>query len=1067
MTNNMKKRYIFFLMASALLSAPMYAQEAAEGEKVSVKASVNVETVTGIVLDDATGAPIAGARLQVIGSRYSAMTHDDGSFSLKVPVDAQGRVMSEVSVTGPAQNSIIVGLRDRRELTIRMMEKGYSTKTNHEVVTPLGMKEESHIMSAIGIYDRDNSISVKGSAEAALNGNIAGLQTQFRSGTDWSGANVLLRGINSIYANNNPIIVLDGLIVENKEFGVSMIEGQISTPFGCIDIKDIDQIVVLKDATSIYGAKGANGAILIRTKHTTDQATHIDVTALTGVNMQPKTLPMLSATDSKRLLTEVAQNSSLSAKEVNNLSWVNATKPQRQPDGTYLYGDYYKYNQNTDWQDEIFQRGFKQQYSLGVTGGDDIAIYGVSVGFQNKEGLIKGADFQRFNARVNADIKFTERIRLNANMNFVYGTKNLSNEGSASNLNPLYTALVKAPFTTLHSVDQNNLQSKAWEDVDAMGAANPAAVVNDLKAENSFYRFMGSYNVEVDLGKGLTLSENFGLDFNKEREEIFHPTIGIPYASLATSDVHNEAIHRVERLFNIMNEVRLNYNRRVADHLFDATVGMRALFSKTEDDFGKGYNSASNAYQTIGAGDQTLHQIGGAIGNANWVSYYGNLDYNWKSRYFLQATLSADASSRFGKEVSTFQLYPGVNAGWLASNEAFFQSASWIDLLKVRAGWNMAGNDDVTNYSNRLYYKSVRFLVNNGDVLGAIENMNIKPERSQKMNVGIDAAFLNNRLNLSVDLYKTNITDMLTYSQIPAYTGMNYILSNGGEMENRGVEVSVGGRLFTNKHFSWDMTLNLAHNVNEITNLETGSFMTSVGDGTVISRVGSAAGVFYGYKTNGVYGTTAEAKEDDLYTMVGANKEAFQAGDVRFVDQEKDHVIDAKDCVEIGDPTPALHGGLTSVMKSHGFALQADFTFALGNDIYNYTRSQLESMSSFQNQTKNTLLRWRTEGDKTAYPRASYGDPHKNNRFSDRWIEDGSFLKLKSVTLSYDFNLKSEVITGLTVYGTCENLFCATKYSGYDPEICCSSSNNPLYQGVDAFTTPTARTFYIGLKLGL
>lgn len=1067
----MKKRYIFFLMASALLSGPISAQEANDSAtpKVSQKNQESVETVTGVVVDDATGAPAPGVRLQVIGERYSAMTKDDGSFSLKVPVDARGRVMSEVKVSGPGHNSIIIGLRDRRELSIRLMEEGYSTKTSREVVTPFGMKEESHIMSAIGVYDRDNSISVKGSAEAALNGNIAGLQTQFRSGTDWSGANILLRGVNSIYANNNPLLVLDGLIVENSEFGVSMIEGQISTPFGCIDIKDIDQIVVLKDASSIYGAKGANGAILIRTKHTTDQATHIDVTVLEGMNMQPKSLPMLGASDSKRLLTEIAQSSNLSAQEVNALPWINPTKPVRQPDGSYLYGQYYKYNQDTDWQDEIFQRGFKQQYSLGVTGGDDVAIYGVSVGFQNKEGVVKGADFQRFNARVNADIKFTDRIRLNTNMNFVYGYKNLSNEGSASNYNPIYTALVKTPFTTLRSVDQNNRESKAWEHIDALGAANPAAVINDMRTFNSFYRFMGSYNIEADLWKGWTLSENFGIDFNKEREKLFLPTIGIPYPKLPTADVTNVEGERVERLFNILSETRLNYVKRLDEHSFDATVGFRYLHSAVEDDCGMGYNSAGNAYQTIGAGDPLLHQIDGALGNANWLSFYGNLDYDWYHRYFLQLTVSADASSRFGEEVATFQVYPGVNAGWLVSSEQFLQSASWLDLLKLRAGFNMAGNDDISNYSNRLYYKSVPFLTNNGLVMGSLQNKEIKPERSQKMNIGIDAAFLNNRLNLSVDLYKTSISDMLTYTQVPAYTGMNTVLSNGGEMENRGVEVSVGGRVFANKHFSWDLNLNLAHNANEITKLETGSFATTIGDGSVVTRVGSAAGVFYGYQTNGVYSTNAEAEAAGLYTMVGASKEAFKAGDVRFVNQNSgvDDVIDEKDRVVIGDPTPAIHGGLTSVMKSYGFTLQADFTFALGNDIYNYTRSQLESMSAYTNQTKNTLLRWRTEGDKTLYPRATYGDPHKNNRFSDRWIEDGSFLKLKSVTLSYDFNLKSEIITGLTVYGTCENLFCATKYSGYDPEICCSSSNNPLYQGVDAFTTPTARTFFIGLKLGL
>lgn len=1067
----MKKRYIVLLMTSALLAAPALAQETNTGVRPAQeqKSNETIAVVTGVVVDDATGNPIAGARLQVVDAPYSAMTNDEGQFSLKVPVDGQGRALHEIFVSGPSQNSMIVPLRNRRELTIRLMEAGYATKTAREIYTPLGMKEESHVMSSIGIYDRDNSISVKGSPEAALNGNVAGLQTQFRSGTDWSGANLYLRGINSIYANNNPIIVLDGLIIENSEFGTSMIEGQISTPFGCIDIKDIDQIVVLKDATSIYGAKGANGAILIRTKHTTDQATHIDVTALMGVNMQPKKIPMLGAADSKRLLTEVAQTSGLSANEVGQLVWVNPTQPQMQPDGSYLYGSYYKYNQETDWQDEIFQSGFKQQYSLGVTGGDDVAIYGVSVGFQNKEGVVKGSDFQRYNARVNADINFTKNIRLNTNMNFVYGRKNLSNEGSASNLNPIYTALAKTPFTTSRSVDENNRFSKAWEDVDALGAANPAAVVGDMKALNSFYRFMGSYIVEVDLPHGLTLRDNFGLDFNKEREEIFHPTIGVPYESLPTTEVSNEAIHRVERLFNIYNDFQLNFRHKVAGHSIDATVGKRIFFYRVEDDYGKGYNSASNAYQTIGDGDPNLHEIGGQIGTANWLAFYGHVDYNWQNRYFAEVTLSADASSRYGDNVDAFLLYPGVNAGWLVSSEEFAKSATWLNLFKLRAGFNVSGNDDITNYSNRRYYVSTRFLTSNGLALGGgtVKNEDLKPERMQKMNVGFDAAFLDNRLHVSADVYKSRISDLLIYSQMPSYVGKDKFLTNGGEMENSGFELAVGGRVYSNRHFSWDLMANVAHNTNEVTKLETGAFQSTVGDGTVLTRVGSSAGVFYGYKTRGVYSTSADAAAEGLTTMVGASAVPFEAGDVRFVNMDGRTLIDEGDMVEIGNPNPKLFGGLSSTIKSYGFTLQADFTFSLGNDIYNYTRSQLESMSSYVNQTKNTLLRWRTEGDVTAYPRASYGDKMRNNRFSDRWIEDGSFLKCKAITLSYDFNLETDVITGLTVYGTCENVFCATKYSGYDPEICSSSSSNPLFQGVDAFTTPTARTFYIGLKLGL
>ena len=1058
------------MMASALLAQSAAAQVLdmpATAHRQEQKSDDAVEVVRGMVTDDATGAPLPGANIQVVGARYSAMTDDEGKFTLKVPVDAQGRTMAEVSVTAPGRNSLIVALRNRRELNITLMESGYATKTNRSVYTPLGMKEESHLMSAIGIYEHDNSLSVKGSPEAILNGTIAGLQAQPRSGTDWSGMNLYLRGLNSIYANNNPLIVLDGLIIENQQFGTSMIEGQISTPFGSIDIKDIDQIVVLKDATSIYGAKGSNGAILIRTKHSTEEATHIDVSALIGVNMQPKQLPMLGAFDSKRLLTDIAMTSGLTDKEVNSLSWVNSHRPERQPDGSYLYSDYYKYNQNTDWQDEIFQRGFKQQYSLSVTGGDETTNYGVSMGYLQKDGLVKGSDFQRFNARINAEIDLTQKLKFLSNMNFVYGSRNLSNEGSASNLNPIYTALTKAPFTTLYSVDYNNKSSKAWEDVDALGAANPAAVINDINARNEATRFMGSFSMIANLGHGWQLSGSFGLDYAKEREIIFHPTIGIPYDNLSTTEVRNEQIHRVERLFNLLTEDRINYQKQLEGHHFDATLGFRYLHSVTEDDYGKGYNSASNAYQTIGAGDPTLHQIGGALGNVNWQSFYGHLDYNWDKRYFAELTLTADASSRYGENVSQYQIYPGANIGWLVSSEEFMQSADWLNLCKVRLGYNVSGNDDITNYNNRRYYVSTPFQTSNGLVLGDIKNENIKPEKMQKMNIGLDAALLDNRLNFSVDVYQSVISDMLTYSKVKSYTGMSTTLSNGGEMKNQGIEINVGGRVMSHRDFVWDLNLNLAHNHNEITRLETGAFQSQVGDGTVLTWVGSAAGIFYGYQTRGVYSTSAEAEADGLTTMVGAVAEPFQAGDVRFVDVVKDGMINDADRVEIGNPNPKLFGGLTSVMKSHGFTLQADFTFSLGNDIYNYTRSQLESMSTYANQTKNTLLRWRTEGDVTKYPRASYGDSHRNNRFSDRWIEDGSFLKLKTLTLSYDFNLKTDFLTGLTVYGACENLFCATKYSGYDPEVCCSSSNNPLYQGVDAFTTPTARTFYVGLKIGL
>lgn len=1077
----MKKNILTILIAYAASCAALSAQQAdapaitlAKDEEAPAAAAVRparveeaTATVTGVVLDDATGKPIPGVSVAVVGHRYSTMTGDAGEFTLKVPVDDKGQSLVELAVSGPTQTPVIVALRDRRELTVRLMDAGFQSLTNVEVLMPLGTKERSHIAAATGIITGDNSLSVKGGPEALMSGRVAGLATQFRSGTDWSGANLILRGVNSLHAGNNPLLVIDGLIIENQQFGISMIEGQLSTPLGAIDVKDIEQITVLKDATSIYGAKGANGAILIQTKRTVDLATHIDVTALVGLNMQPKKLPVLGATDAKRYLTGLATTSSLTPAEVNALPWVNATLPQRQPDGTYLYGDYYKYNQQTDWQDEIFQEGFKQQYSINVSGGDETAIYGVSMGFQQKEGLIKGSDFQRFNARVNTAIKFTERIHFNTNMSFVYGQKNLTNEGLGSNVNPIYTALVKAPFTAPKSISETNVTSPAFEDVDALGAANPAAVVSDVVSENSFYRFMGSYNITFDLGKGFTLSETFGLDFNKEREVVFYPSVGVPYKPLPNAEITNQQMHRVERLFNIFNETRLNYKKTSGLHGLDATLGFRYLHATAEDDYGRGYNSASNYYQTINAGNANLYQAGGALGNWNWMTFYGNVDYSYGGRYFLDLTLSDDLSSRYGEDIAPIQVYPGVNAAWLLSSERFMQSMPAIEHLKLRAGFNVAGNDNIGNYNARRYYLSKGFLTNNGLVRGNLPNTELKPERSTKLNVGLDAAFCHQRFNLSVDVYKNTVSDMLLNATARNFTGFASYYVNGGEMENKGIEVAVGGRLVNKPLFSWDLNLTVAHNHNRVTKLEGGAFTTAIGDGTVRTAVDSPLGVFYGYRTLGVYATTEAAEADGLHTMVGAVKEPFVAGDVRFVNQNGDDLIDDNDRVQIGDPNADIFGGFTSVMRSRRFTLTADFAYSVGNDIYNYTRSVLESEKAYLNQTKAVLNRWRTEGDITSMPRAVYGDPHRNSRFSDRFIEDGSYLKLKSVTLSYDLPIKSTFLTGITVYGTCENVFTLTDYKGYDPEIIASSSNNPLFQGVDAFTTPTARTFYIGLKIGL
>ena len=1016
--------------------------------------------ITGHVLSAANNTPLPGLNVAVPGIS-ATMTDDDGSFKLKVP-----SYEVELTISGPMYQSKRIALKGRDDIVIKVQEEGFKASSYKDVLTPLGTVNNSHLTTSAVFLDGNKYTETGDMPESLLEG-VAGLNTVFRSGMEGSGANMFLHGYNSIYANNQPLLVIDGMVLENQQFGSSLLDGYFSTPLGSIDVKDIESITVLKDATALYGVKGSNGVILIQTKRTTELATRINVQVLAGLSLQPQKLPVLNATESKRYLVEMVQNTGeYTPNEILNLPFVNMEKPVLEKWGYSGNVDYYRYNQNTDWQDEIFKESFKQQYSLDISGGDETAVYGLSVGFLQKDGVVEGTDYNRFNARINTGIIFSPKMRVNTNMSLVYGKKNLANEGVASYLNPMYSALVKSPFTTINVLNEANMKSPNYEDVDFFGNANPGMVTDNVTAENTFYRFIGNMDFYVELVKNLTFTTNFGIDFNKERENIFYPKGGIPYEDITLAAVTNMQQHRVERLFTLFDESRLTYLHSFAhDHKLSATAGFRYMTSRGENDYGKGFNSSSNYYVTIGQGSNKLFQTGGALGNWNWTAFYGNVNYNLYNKYFVDAVVSFDASSRYGSGISDLQTYPSITAAWLLSSEKWFK-ADFVDMLKLRAGYTQSGNDGIGNYSAKRYYVAQNFLGNYGLVRGNLVNEDLKPERNKKFNVGLDMAFFNEALSVSTDFYVNKITDLLVYSKAESWTGFSQYIDNGGEMQNSGVDVTVNARLVNTNDWKWDLGFTMSHYKNEVKKLKSGSFNTEIADGIVRTQVGSPLGVFYGYKTNGIYASTSQAKEEGLSTMIGTQKVAFSGGDVRFIDSYDDGVIDEKDMQVIGDPNPDIFGSVNTNLKWKRFNLSAMFRYSVGNDVYNYTRRNLESMSGYQNQTEAALNRWRREGQITDMPRLAYGDPMGNSRFSDRWIEDGSYFKLKNLTLSYNVPMRSNVLTDLMVYGSAENLFTITNYKGYDPEVI-SSSVNPLNYGIDAFATPHTCTFYVGVKIGL
>lgn len=1040
--------YILFAVLTVLFVAvsPIYAQ------KEELK-------VTGVITDASNGTPLAGASVSVPGFS-SAMTNDQGEFTLRVK-----SLYSEVIISRPSYESKRLALRGVLNLKIKLYESGFSSMYK-DILTPFGEVNNTRLTGSLTTIDEDNSLRPVSSSDEVIQGNVAGLNSVVRSGMDGAGLNFFLRGFNSIYTNNQPLLVVDGMVVENRSNGVSLIEGYISTPMGTIDVRDIQRITVVKDATTLYGVKGANGVILIETVSSKEQATRITMQAQIGMNMQPTEIPMLDASQHKSYLIDMYQSTGkYTSNQIQNLPFLNQQKPVYQSWGYEGNVDYYRYNKSTNWQDELFQQGIKNKYSLNVTGGDETAIYAISLGYLLNDGLVKGTDYSRFNARVNSEIKFSPNFKVRSSMSFVYGTKNLSDQGGIMSSNPIYTSLVKSPFTSPYVFNEAGLRSPNLEGVDMFGNSNPFAMGGSTQV-NSNYGFLGNFLLDYQIIKPLRITSMFGLNYNKDRERLFLPSSGLAYDELPNATITNQSQHRVERLFTLSNETRLNLNLKVAENQsLTAVAGIRYLNSKAEDDWGKGYNSASDNFRSINYGLSSLRQVGGSIGEWNWVAYFGSVDYAIKDRYFLNATMSLDASSRYGTAIDQYQKYPSVSGAWLISSEKIMRNLKFINMMKLRGGYFASGNDDIGNYTGRNYYTTQNFMGNYGLVRGNIVNSNLKPERNNKINLGLDMAVLNERLSFSLDVYNTQVKDMITYSNLSPVAGFSTYISNAGKMTNKGIDLAVNLRVL-NGPIKWDVGATVSHYKNEITKLNGNAYTTSIAGGYVQTKVGQPLGMFYGYKTAGIYSTSTEAASPQLYSMIGAVKTPFTAGDVRFVNADNNDLINEDDMTVIGDPNPDIFGGVNTSVKWGRLTASAIFTYSIGNDIYNYTRQQLESMSNFDNQTQAVLNRWKVEGQATNMPKVSYGDPLQNSRFSDRFIEDGSYLKFKNLTFSYDIPVKKfAFLTGLQVYAVAENLYTFTKYKGYDPEF--SASGNPLGYGVDAFMTPQARTFYVGVKIGL
>ena len=1045
----------------------------------TVAAQENMKMVSGTVTDAATGQPLAGVIVEAYGNhRYTSMTDDKGGYELKVP-----EYVNSVSM---------------RVEGYQLLQKAIGTKTSQadaqlypSSFSPVYQSAtQASVSRSAQNFDNTARLSIDPLVAEQLGADIHSVS---RSGQLGMGNTMFIGGITSLQTNAQPLVVIDGVITDMQYDRQMLHEGYYNNILANLNVNDIESVTVLKNGTAIYGAKAAAGVLLIKTKRNRSMATKIDVTINGQYQLMPRRPKMMGAEDYRLYATEML--SGLTS-NVKNLEFVNS-------DPTNYY--YNTYHNNTDWTDEVYHNTFVSNYGINVQGGDDVANYNLSVGYSLGDATLRGNDFSRFNMRLNSDIEVIRKLSVRFDASYSDVNRDLRDDGAKEDLTvgtitaPGFLALVKSPFLAPYAFDINGNEShyladadtyvsKVFEDdgelfANSVRLANPLGILQlgDGKNRNQAGNRMVSFSVtpRFQFNRHLALSEHFNFTLVNTNENYYLPLEGTPpFRLMASSNiqVENMAQSMAARQNSVMSDTRLTWGNRYGAHKIDVFGGIRYQSNSYKLTAQRGYDTGNDKYPSTGNA-RNYRSTWGADDKARDLTWYAQADYNWAEKYYVQAGLSAETSSCFGDDADGLKLcgvvwglFPSVNAAWVVSNENWLADVKGIDYLRLNVGFDMTGNDNIDYTASKTYFVANSMLSQkvDGKSMGNIGNTSLKWETTNRLTAGLEGNFVNNRLNVRFNYFKGWTKNLLSLRQLAWTSGLAGNWSNDGKLENEGFEASFGVKVLNLKDFNWELGASAGHYVNKITALPDGnkSFETEAYGATILSQVGTAAGVFYGYKTQGVYATQAEADADGYYQVNDRDqREYFGAGDMRFVDSDHNGVIDENDRVVIGDPNPDVYGNIYTRLNWKNWALSAVMRYSLGNDVYNYQRCLLENGSRFHNQTTAMLNRWTSENQTTDIPRVNFGDPMGNSRFSDRWIEDGSYLRLSNVTLSYTIPITSTYLQGITLWGGAYNLFTLTRYLGSDPD--CGVSGKALLQGIDRGLLASSRSFALGLKINL
>lgn len=1011
---------------------------------VSTKDKADV-TVSGKVTDS-KGEPLPGVSVKIKGTTTGIATGTDGKFKLKL-TDANatlvftfvGFVTQEVNVAG--KNQVDVVLLEQPSVLNEIVVVGYGTQQKKDLVSAVST-----------IKGEDIQKLPVATPNSLIQGRAAGIQVVQNSGAPGSAATVRIRGTTSITAGNDPLYIVDGVPVESGTLNSINQSGSQTNALAAINADDIESMQVLKDAgaLAIYGSRAANGVVLITTKHGHKGSTSYNLNYYTGIQRDdPSTrIKLMNSQQAIDLIQEGRAN----ALSDGITSLYGFLMPS--PDGT-LY--------NTDWQAALFRQAPISNYEASVAGGENKMRFALSGSYMDQQGIIIQSGFKRGTGRMNLDYDASSKIKLGANLSVSrYNNQRVSTEDGATSI--IQVALKKSPSLPIYNPDGTYYQG------DVSGFNNPVAYPNKVRYTNQVSSVIGNVYGEYTIIPRLTLRSSFGVDYASVIDQFFQPSDAVRNGAASgrafTSNVDGWVF-----------ENTLNYGFNLGkSHHFTALVGYSQQERTSYALSAAGNTYATDNIYTLNAA-ATPTDANSSTSGYGLSSFFGRLSYNYADKYLLEGSARRDGSSRFGVN-KRYTIFPAVSGAWRISNENFWNKKSIINDLKLRGSVGKTGNQSIGDYTAQGQYSTgALYLGQSGIALSVLPNPDLTWETTTQYDGAVDVSLWQSRVTLSLDLYVKNTSNLLLNVPLPSTAGFGSVLRNIGATQNKGLEISINTINFDKPDFSWSSNFNISFNRNKVVQLYSGASNIIIGTGSSLTgslasysllQVGAPIGSFYGWKESGVYRYSADNANKITNTSgVGTNGYIFKGGDMIFQDANNNGTIDNNDRVIIGNANPKFTGGLTNSFKYKAFDLNILMTFSYGNDMVNGTRYTAESATGFQGSI-DLLRRWRNEGDITDIPRANYVDPAANRRFSNRWLEDGSYLRFKNVTLGYTLpkDLYSRLsIKSCRVYATAQNLLTFTRYTGYDPEA--SAFNSGVTNiGIDQGTYPQYRALIFGISVG-